>query len=382
MIVRPSPLAVLLTVAGAALLGWWLLQDHTRTAWGTALAAVALVAWVLRAVAALAAVRLAAFRTVAVVAAVVGVAAGALSAPPTSGLGVMPAAVCTVILVADPDLRLWAALIVAVGGLGLLAGAAVGSGTALLPLLAMCSGMLLAMLGGYSRRQVIVGQRQAALLAERDLQMREEASRIALARDLHDVLAHTLGGLVIQLDAVEALLDAGDAAAARTRVTDARALAGAGLDEARRAVAALRTAQTDADDRVDPQRMRVLFEDLLDAHRALGGAVELRERGAPVPVPAATATALQRALQEALSNARRHAPGVPATATLDWAGDGRVVLVVSNPVAADAVAGPGGGGYGLVGMRERFAALPHGGTVRAETAGVPATFTLTAEARL
>ena len=380
MIVRPSPLAVALTAAGAVLLGWWLLQDHTRTAWGTTLAAIALVGWVGRSVAALVAVRHPALRTVAVVATVTGVAAGALSAPPTSGLGVVPAAVCTVILVADPEVRLWVALIVAVGGLGLLAGAAVGSGTGLLPLLAMCGGMLLAMLGGYSRRQAILAQQQAALLAERDLQMREETSRIALARDLHDVLAHTLGGLVIQLDAVEALMDAGDAAA-RSRVTDARALAGAGLDEARRAVAALRSARPDAAAAAGPQRVRVLFEDLLDAHRALGGTVELREHGVPVPVPEATATALQRALQEALSNARRHAPGVPATVTLEWAGDGRVVLAVSNQVAPGVALSPGGG-YGLVGMRERFAALPHGGTVRAETGGVPATFTLTAEARL
>ncbi|HKT55310.1 MAG TPA: ATP-binding protein, partial [Microbacterium sp.] len=104
------------------------------------------------------------------------------------------------------------------------------------------------------------------------------------------------------------------------------------------------------------------------------------EQGAAVPVPAVTATALQRALQEALSNARRHAPGLPASVTLDWR-PGGVVLAVSNPVAPGTAPSPGGG-FGLVGMRERFAALPHGGTVRAETAGVPATFTLTAEARL
>ncbi|KHK99540.1 hypothetical protein LK09_02640 [Microbacterium mangrovi] len=377
MIVRPSPLAVVLSTAGAVLLGWWLLQDQTRTPVATALAVTALIAWIARTVFALLAVRHPAFRRAAVLAAVVGVAAGSLSAPGTDGLGIVPAAVCIVIVLADPDVPLWAGLSVAVGGLGLLALAAVGSGTTILSLLAMCGGMLLAMLGGYSRRQGLLAQRQAALLAERDLQMREEASRIALARDLHDVLAHTLGGLVIQLDAAEALMDAGDAAASRSRVADARALAGAGLAEARRAVAALRAPQADDAPDLSPAALRTMLTDLLEAHRALGGRAELTESGDPRTVPAVVGTTLQRALQEALSNARRHAPGEAVSVGVGWHDD-RVALTVANPVAGSQPSP--GGGYGLIGMRERFAALPHGGAVRVQRDADR--FVLEAEARL
>jgi signal transduction histidine kinase len=167
-------------------------------------------------------------------------------------------------------------------------------------------------------------------------------------------------------------MDAEDVPAARTRVGDARALAAAGLDEARRAVAALRAPQPDDAPAVDPAALRTMLDDLVEAHRALGARGEFTESGSPRPVPSAVATALQRALQEALSNARRHAPGQPVSVVLDWRAD-RVVLSIANPVAGPASAGPAptrtvpsgpGGGYGLVGMRERFAALSAGGTVR------------------
>jgi signal transduction histidine kinase len=82
-------------------------------------------------------------------------------------------------------------------------------------------------------------------------------------------------------------------------------------------------------------------------------------------------------LQEALSNARKHAPGQAARVGLDWKDD-RVILTVSNPVDSEsrgdassgqaALAGTGGG-HGLAGMQERFEALPFGGSADARLEG-------------
>ena len=98
--------------------------------------------------------------------------------------------------------------------------------------------------------------------------MREEKAQIELlaqrqsvARDIHDVLAHSLGGLVIQLDAVEALLESGDVDAARSRVADARALAASGLGEARRAVDALRDPDARPADPRPPDQATDSFDD-------------------------------------------------------------------------------------------------------------------------
>ncbi|MBN9196409.1 MAG: two-component sensor histidine kinase, partial [Microbacterium sp.] len=84
----------------------------------------------------------------------------------------------------------------------------------------------------------------------------------------------------------------------------------------------------------------------------------LRTEGIARTLPSAAAGALERALQEALSNARRHAPGQPVEVGLAWQDD-VVSLTVSNPVAVPASA-HAGGGYGLIGMRERFAGLAGG----------------------
>ena len=97
------------------------------------------------------------------------------------------------------------------------------------------------MLVGFSRRQVRIDRRRRRREAEREQQRaRLLADRSRAARDIHDVLAHSLGGLVLQLDAVEALLEAGRVDEATRRAGDARALAADGLAEARRAVHALR----------------------------------------------------------------------------------------------------------------------------------------------
>lgn len=191
-----------------------------------------------------------------------------------------------------------------------------------------------------------------------------------LARDIHDVLAHSLGGLVIQLDAMDALLESGHVGEAASRVRDARMLAAAGLSEARRAVDALRdpaaTGAAGADASATRAEVRgaelsTEIADLAAAHERLGMLIRYTETGAGRGLPAATAHAFRRVAQESLSNARKHAPGASVTMELVWHSH-RLALTVSNPLraAAPAPSASSGGGYGLRGMRERFDALTDG----------------------
>lgn len=385
---RPGLLALVLNLLGVVAVGWSLLRTHTedRPVWVLVVAFVSVAAWALRAV-----LGFVGWRRTALALSLVAAIAGSFVAPATDGLAIVPAAVAVLYLIGDPERPVQLGGAVAVLSAALVAIGAVPFGSPVAAVLGEMAGIVLAAFAGLSRRQFRTTEEQAALLRERDLEMREEAARVAIARDLHDVLAHSLGGLVIQLDAVDALLEAGDATAARNRVVVARGLAADGLAEARRAVAALRDPERSAvAATVTPADFRAGLDDLLAAHRTLGGAAALHVSGEPRPLSAGQTTALQRALQEALSNARKHAPGAPVDARLDWQTE-RVLLTVSSPLVAAAASAPAastagfelagsGGGHGLEGMRERFAALPLGGSATATADG--GRFTVTAEARL
>jgi len=238
------------------------------------------------------------------------------------------------------------------------AGAIAGGG------LAVAAGL---MTGG-SRRQYQARADQAEqLLAERVRADTERDRAAALAernrvgREVHDVLAHSLGALSVQLDAADALLETGgDSGKARQLVQQARRLAVQGLDETRQAVQALRD---------EP----VALADQLAALAARDG-VELTVNGRARPLDAQAGVALYRAAQEALTNARKHAPGAPVSIRLDF-GPTSTTLMITNGSCPD---GGGanhltrqltetGGGFGLQGMRERIELL--GGDVVAEPSG-------------
>ncbi|MFP3466317.1 sensor histidine kinase [Leifsonia sp. SIMBA_070] len=356
------PLALSLNVIGAVVVTWSLLTSHSggEPAWVLVVALVAIAAWVARA-----AVPARHDRWVLGLGAVAGLA-GAVTTAPTNGILVVPAVVSLLALIGDTLRPLWHGLALSAVVLTLIPIGAVPFGTPPIAVLAMMAGALLAVFAGLSRRQYRRSEAQAAELRERGLALREEASRVAIARDLHDVLAHSLGGLVLQLDAVDALLEAGDTDAARTRVVDARSLAADGLAEARRAVGALRDPEAAASRVVAAEDVESALRELVAAHRAIGGVAELRVSGAGRPIVGEQAVALQRAMQEALSNARKHAPSASVEAALDWQTDG-VLLTVSNALddAAHPLLSRTGGGHGIDGMRERVSALPHGGRVTA-----------------
>jgi signal transduction histidine kinase len=365
-----------LVVLGAAVVGYYVIQQWLADIlppWAFASALIALAGWL--AYSALPS----SWQRGRIAVLVVVAIAGSLAAAPTSGLMLVPTA--SALLQVTRTLR-----VPLVGSLALLVAAAItiplGSlpvASSVLAVLSMEAGLALAFLAGLSRRQFLAAEAQSRELRERELVMREEQAKRAtlearqsVARDIHDLLAHSLGGLVIQLDAVEALLEAGSVEAAAARIRDSRALAAEGLREARRAVDALR--EVGDAQAVDPDDFAAGLFALARAHESLGGAIDLVETGERRTVPAGLALAVHRALQESLTNARKHAPGRRVAATVSWTED-EVVLIVENPLTAEPGAGvPGesgtgggeGGGHGLSGMRERFAALPGG----AATAGI------------
>lgn len=187
-------------------------------------------------------------------------------------------------------------------------------------------------------RRANTEQAHAAALAERG----------RIARDVHDVLAHSLSGLAIQLEAADALLtDGADIERAHTMVIRARRLARDGLSEVRRAVAALR------EDVKPPQESLAALT--ADYAEDTGWPATFEVTGGPVPPLAVeTAQTLQRVAQEALTNARKHAPGAAVAVRLA-VGTDTVSLTVENeaPAVASAPLASSGGGWGLVGLRER-----------------------------
>jgi len=212
-------------------------------------------------------------------------------------------------------------------------------------------------------RQSIARADQAELLLAQTQRSQEEQLRAArleestrIAREIHDVLAHALAGLTIQLEATQSLLEQGaDRDVILARVRRAHALAREGLVETRRAVGALRGEAVAV-----PDAIRSLVDEYDgDASLAIDG--DLRRLSGPAGLT------LVRAVQEALTNVRKHAPGADVSVTVD-AAEAELVAVVCDRVNGVSPAPPTqtGGGYGLQGMRERAQSL--GGTVSAGAA--------------
>jgi signal transduction histidine kinase len=224
-------------------------------------------------------------------------------------------------------------------------------------------------------RRAHKAETQAAALAE----------RARIAREIHDVLAHALAAVSVNLQAAEGLLDAvpekgPELAKAAECVERAGALTKEGMAEARRAILALREAPMDAPANDAPQaagaaadvagtetdRLTPRLRTLVDEHGASGDTtVEFTIAGTPRPLGAERGLTAYRTAQEALTNARKHAPGQPVSLTLTYGPD-VMTLEVSNPLPEPGAEGPlarAGTGYGLTGLRERAALA--GGTLTA-----------------
>ena len=265
-------------------------------------------------------------------------------------------------------------VVVALGALALGVAILVYDGSAL-GLLAYTLGFVATAFAASTSRQSSVRAEQAELLLAHTQRSHEEQLRAArleestrIAREIHDVLAHTLAGLTIQLEATSSLVEQGaDRDTVLARVRRAHALARAGLEETRQAVGALRGESVAA-----PAGIEALVAD----YRASGDApAELTLDGDPTRLNGPTGHAVLRVVQEALTNVRKHAPGADVSVAVhagQYPDDDVVLLVEDRPSGERSASGPdgladAGGGYGLQGMRERATLL--GGTLNAGAAG-------------
>jgi signal transduction histidine kinase len=202
----------------------------------------------------------------------------------------------------------------------------------------------------------LVGQLRAAQAGLAEQARAEERNRIA--RELHDVIAHTLTVLTLHVTSARLAVqhDPDDAARA---LAEAERLGRESLTEVRMAVGMLR--QPGEAGRTAPLPGADGLPALVDRFRSAGADVSLTLDGDASALPATTGLAVYRILQEALTNAVRHAPGAPTAVRLT-AADGTVTLAV------DTAGEPGTGtGVGLVSMRERAESV--GGNCRAGPGG-------------
>jgi signal transduction histidine kinase len=185
--------------------------------------------------------------------------------------------------------------------------------------------------------------------------------RAHIARELHDVVAHHISSITVQAETARVTtpglseLGAGRFAA----ISDS---ARGALDEMRRLLGVMRAPDRGAD--LVPQPGLDQLNALADEHRVLGGDVRLTVRGAVRSAPETRELVAYRVVQEALTNARRHAPGAPVEVALDYGPAAlRIVVRDRGPGAAGRDGSGGDGGFGLAGMRERVEAV--GGSLHA-----------------
>jgi signal transduction histidine kinase len=184
------------------------------------------------------------------------------------------------------------------------------------------------------------------------------AERGRVAREMHDVLAHSLSALALQLETTRLLAGRRDTDPEVTRAIDrAHHLAAGGLEEARRAIGALR-----GDELPGPERLDALAH-TFEEQSGVVATVEVR--GDPRPLEPEARLALYRTAQEAFTNVLRHAAPERVELLLDYRNEATVLTVRDHGALPAAVpAGSPGGGYGLTGMRERAELL--GGRLAAE----------------
>lgn len=174
------------------------------------------------------------------------------------------------------------------------------------------------------------------------------AERTRIAREMHDVVSHSLSVIVIQAQAVRHRL--GDPKSAEARDLAAiETMARQALGEMRRLFGVLRAEGEDA--ALAPQPGLDQLEDLVEQSRAAGLPVEVRTEGERTPLPPGVDLAAYRIVQEALTNARRHAGRARANVTLRYRDDALDIVVDDD--GHGTAAANGAGGHGLTGMRER-----------------------------
>ena len=210
------------------------------------------------------------------------------------------------------------------------------------------------------------------ILEERTTQMareRAEQARIAvaderarIARELHDVVAHSMGVIVVQAQGAERIMET-DPASAHEALKAIAFTGREALDEMHRMVGLLRRPEDSAD--LTPQPGLSELDRLVDQAREAGLEIAMRVTGLVRPVPAGLDLAAYRIIQEALTNCRKYADGAPVSVLLCYGDHGLDIEVVNLAPPAPSEDSQAGSGHGLLGMKERVAL--YGGQLSAGT---------------
>ncbi|MEU6263654.1 sensor histidine kinase [Saccharopolyspora shandongensis] len=228
--------------------------------------------------------------------------------------------------------------------------------------------------------QSVASQRAAeedAAQAHRDSEQAKEIARLReeqaqLARDVHDVVGHSLAVILAQAESAQFVDDA-DTAALRLSMTNIANLARSSLQDVRQVL----TSTTPSDSA--PGELRNMVETV----RASGHEITFDETGTARPLPPDLATVAYRVLQEMLTNAMRHGNrDAPIAVELRWADELRIETV--NTITGENDTETSQGGHGLAGMRRRLESVGGRLDIRRQTfenvhdGAVATTFTATA----
>jgi signal transduction histidine kinase len=219
--------------------------------------------------------------------------------------------------------------------------------------------LLLAWTTGAMVRAVLRSRASRIAQVQAEAEAAAEQERVRIARDMHDVVAHSLAVVIAQADGAR-YAAASDPGAATAALGTISSTARAALADVRLLLGQMRHSQGDG-----PQPSLADLDELYAQVRAAGLALRVTVDPAPRTEPgAAVQLAVYRILQEAFTNAIRHGGGGTADVNLAWSSDA-VLVTVRNPLAADSAPQPGG--HGVIGMRERAQLV--GGMLDAGTEG-------------
>ncbi|MEV4534140.1 sensor histidine kinase [Asanoa sp. NPDC049518] len=221
-------------------------------------------------------------------------------------------------------------------------------------------------LAGVARR---VSRADAAHLAAQDafagtlVEHTARGERARIARELHDVVAHHISMISVQAENAR-LTTPGLPQAGADRFAAIGGTARSALTEMRRLLGVLRSDAPAEPERQPQPGLRELAALLDEAREASGAGTRLILRGPPVPLDPGVELAAYRIVQEALTNARRHAAGAAVDVELSYRRDGLLLRIRDNGPGPSAASD---GGHGLSGMRERAVAV--GGRLRTGVSG-------------
>lgn len=233
------------------------------------------------------------------------------------------------------------------------------------------TGVLIVALPSFAGASLRSHREQNEELARLNAQLAEQAEQLAdtakleertrIAREMHDVIAHSVSLMVVQAGAARHLLDK-DPVQSRGALSAVEEVGREALTELRRTLGMLR--DDGAPSALTPQPGTEQIPELVERARASGLQVEYAVEGDPRGVLPGASLTLYRVVQEALTNVTRYAAGARTRVRLGWESAAVELSVVDDGGgAATGSLGSSGGGHGLAGIRERVAA--YGGTVAA-----------------